>query len=97
MCLSRQYSPDYAVEVYLKIAQLYLEVEKHVEAESYINRTGSLLPNVTDKNLLIIHKVSSTEFSVNLSRVYSFAVGQVETVSPSTGVHCSIAGLLEEV
>jgi hypothetical protein len=53
----RQYSADYVVEVYLKIAQLYLEVEKHVEAESFINRTSSLLPNVTDKKLAIIHKV----------------------------------------
>ena len=47
------------MEIYLKIARLYLEEERHVDAEAFINRATSLIPEVTRKDLLIIHKVCS--------------------------------------
>lgn len=46
------------MEVYLKIARLHLEEERHPEAEAYINRATGLLPDVTKKNLVIVHRVS---------------------------------------
>ena len=40
MCVSlpRIYGADFKMEIYLKIAQLYLEEQDHVSAEAYINR-----------------------------------------------------------
>ena len=46
--LCRQYSVDYKLETYLKIARLYLEDDDAVQAEAYINR-ASLLQVCTDK------------------------------------------------
>ena len=46
------------MEVYLKIARLHLEEERHGEAETYINRATGLLPDVTKKDLVIVHRVS---------------------------------------
>lgn len=42
----RQYSVDYKLETYLKIARLYLENDDPVQAEAYINR-ASLLQVIT--------------------------------------------------
>ena len=44
--------------MYLKIARLHLEEERHAEAEAYINRATGLLPDVTKKELVIVHRVS---------------------------------------
>ena len=38
----RQYSVDYKLETYLKIARLYLENDDPVQAEAYINRASLL-------------------------------------------------------
>jgi hypothetical protein len=40
--LYRQYSVDYKLETYLKIARLYLENDDPVQAEAYINRASLL-------------------------------------------------------
>lgn len=45
------------MEVYLKIARLFLEVHDHVSAEAYINRAALLQSEVKDKNLHTIYKV----------------------------------------
>lgn len=39
---SRQYSVDYKLETYMKIARLYLEDDDPVQAEAYINRASLL-------------------------------------------------------
>ena len=39
----KQYSVDYKLETYLKIARLYLEDEDPVQGEAYINRAAILL------------------------------------------------------
>ncbi|XP_071107972.1 COP9 signalosome complex subunit 4-like [Haliotis cracherodii] len=50
----KQYSTDYKLETYLKIARLYLEDDDPVQAEAYINR-ASLLQADTQSEKLQIH------------------------------------------
>lgn len=53
----KQYSLDYKLETYLKIAQLYLEDENPVEAEAYINRASLLQNETKNEQLKIRYKV----------------------------------------
>ena len=53
----RQYSNDYKLETYLKIARLYLEDEDPVQAEAYINRASLLQADSQNKELQIYYKV----------------------------------------
>ncbi len=46
------------MEVYLRIARLYLEEQDHVSAESYINRAALLQSEVANKELHIVYRVS---------------------------------------
>ena len=46
------------MDIYLKIARLYLEEENHVSAEAFINRAALLQGEVAKKELHIIYKVS---------------------------------------
>mmetsp|Transcript_3318 Transcript_3318/g.5851 ORF Transcript_3318/g.5851 Transcript_3318/m.5851 type:complete len:405 (-) Transcript_3318:467-1681(-) len=48
---------DYKVEKYVKIAQLYLEEDEAVNAETYINRASLLIPNCQDPGLKLRYKV----------------------------------------
>ena len=54
----RQYSNDYKLETYLKVARLYLEDEDPVQAEAYINRASLLQAESTKEDLQIHYKVS---------------------------------------
>ena len=45
------------MQIYLKIAQLYLEEEDHIAAEAYLNRAGLLQAEVMNKELQILYKV----------------------------------------
>jgi COP9 signalosome complex subunit 4 len=45
------------MEIYLKIARLYLEDQNHVSAEAYINRAALLQSDTKNKELQIIYKV----------------------------------------
>ena len=53
----KQYSVDYKLETYLKIARLYLEDEDPVQGEAYINRAAILLTQTKNDGLQIIYKV----------------------------------------
>lgn len=53
----RQYSVDYKLETYLKIARLYLEDEDAAMAESFINRASMLNAETKNENLQIFYKV----------------------------------------
>ena len=53
----RQYSSDYKLETYLKIARLYLEDEDPVQAEAYINRASLLQADSQNEELQIYYKV----------------------------------------
>lgn len=55
------YSVDFKMEVYLKIARLYLEDEDHVNAEAYINRAALLQSEVNNKELHVIYRVCSAK------------------------------------
>lgn len=53
----RQYSVDYKLETYLKIARLYLEDEDAAMAESFINRASMLQTETKNASLQILYKV----------------------------------------
>lgn len=54
---------EYKVGKYVKIAQLYLEEEEFYEAERYLNKASSIVPECNDQDLVVIYKAS-------LARVY---------------------------
>lgn len=49
-------SPEEKVDIYVKIARLYLEDEESVQAEAYINRAAELIHLVTDDALRLKYK-----------------------------------------
>uniref|UniRef100_A0A1B6CDI1 COP9 signalosome complex subunit 4 n=1 Tax=Clastoptera arizonana TaxID=38151 RepID=A0A1B6CDI1_9HEMI len=53
----KQYSVDYKLETYMKIARLYLEDDDPVQAESYINRASLLQAESKNEKLQIYYKV----------------------------------------
>ncbi|GFG37299.1 hypothetical protein Cfor_05322 [Coptotermes formosanus] len=53
----KQYSVDYKLETYLKIARLYLENDDPVQAEAYINRASLLQAESKNEQLQIYYKV----------------------------------------
>ena len=53
----RQYTSDYKLDTYLKIARLYLEDEDPVQAEAYINRASLLQSDSSNEELQIYYKV----------------------------------------
>ena len=57
----RQYTNDYKLETYLKVARLYLEDEDPVQAEAYINRASLLQAESTREDLQIHYKASCTQ------------------------------------
>ena len=56
---TRQYSPDYKLETYLKIARLFLEDEDANQADAYINRASLLQAESKNEELQILYKVNS--------------------------------------
>lgn len=53
----RQYSVDYKLETYLKIARLYLEDDDPIQAEAFINRASLLQAESKNEQLQIYYKV----------------------------------------
>lgn len=53
----KQYSVDYKLETYLKIARLYLEDDDPVQAEAFINRASLLQAETKNEQLQIYYKV----------------------------------------
>jgi COP9 signalosome complex subunit 4 len=49
----KQYSVDYKLETYLKIARLYLEDEDPVQGEAYINRAAQLQTQTKNQTLTV--------------------------------------------
>ncbi|KAK0045447.1 COP9 signalosome complex subunit 4-like isoform X1 [Biomphalaria pfeifferi] len=52
----KQYSPDYKLETYLKIARLFLEDEDANQADAYINRASMLQAESKNEELQILYK-----------------------------------------
>lgn len=55
--LHRQYTVDYKLETYLKIARLFLEEDDPIQAEAYINRASLLQADTKFEKLSILYKV----------------------------------------
>jgi len=53
----KQYSTDYKLETYLKIARLFLEDDDPIQAEAYINRASLLQAESKNEELQIQYKV----------------------------------------
>lgn len=53
----KQYSVDYKLETYMKIARLYLEDDDPVQAEAFINRASLLQAESRNEQLQIYYKV----------------------------------------
>jgi len=53
----RVLEPEYKVNIYVKIAQLFLEDDESVQAEAYINRASELIHQVRDDVLKLRYKV----------------------------------------
>lgn len=53
----RVLTAEYKGNIYVKIAQLYLEEEESVNAETYINRASVLMADVKDPLLILRFKV----------------------------------------
>ena len=58
----RQYTTDYKLETYLKIARLYLEDADPVQAEAFINRASLLQTDSHNAELQIHYKVSDKSY-----------------------------------
>lgn len=79
-CFHRQYSIETKLETYLKIAQLYLEDEDHVQAEIYLNRAS------------LLHKSESTQNEKNtiLYEVKHCSTKLFQKISTSQSGYCGI-------
>lgn len=53
----KQYTKEYKLDTYLKIARLYLECGDIGKAEAFVNRASLLHPDTGNEQLLIIYKV----------------------------------------
>lgn len=53
----KQYSVDYKLETYLKIARLYLEDDDPVQAEAFINRASLLQAETGSEDLQVVYKL----------------------------------------
>jgi len=54
---NRVLDPEYKVNIYVKIAQLYLEDDEAVQAETFLNRASILIPDCKEANLHMRYKV----------------------------------------
>ena len=54
----KQYTVDYKLETYLKIARLYLEDDDPTQGEAYINRAAQLQTQTKNAQLQVVYKVS---------------------------------------
>jgi hypothetical protein len=61
----RQYSVDYKLETYLRIAQLYLEDDDPIQADAYLNRASLLHADTKTENLQILYKVKVYVHHIN--------------------------------
>ena len=101
----RQYSTDYKLQTYLKIARLYLEDEDPVQAEAYINRASLLQTDSRNSELQIHYKVRNivhkSQFSCFSTKThYEFSSGESQTEGLGSAsqhtVHGELSGSVVE-
>jgi COP9 signalosome complex subunit 4 len=66
--------PKYKVDIYVRIAQLYLEEEESVEAERYLNRASELIHLVNDKSLQLKYRCVFSLFLISGSNVFDIHI-----------------------
>jgi len=84
----KQYSVDYKLETYLKIARLYLEDEDPVQGEAYINRAAQLQTQTKNDHLQIIYKVCQGRV-LDFKRKFIEAASRYNELSYKTVIHDS--------
>jgi len=82
----KQYSVDYKLETYLKIARLYLEDEDPVQGEAYINRAAQLQTQTKDSRLQILYKVCQGRV-LDYKRKFIEAASRYNELSYKTIIH----------
>jgi len=82
----KQYTIDYKLETYLKIARLYLEDEDHVQGESYINRSTPLQARTKNEELQIVYKVCQGRV-LDYKRKFIEAAQKYNELSYKTAIH----------
>lgn len=82
----KQYTVDYKLEIYLKVARLYLEDENDVEAEAYINRAAPLQTQSTDESVKILYKVCQGRL-LDFKRKFIEASSKFNEISYITAIH----------
>merc|ERR1712142_1021903 len=82
----KQYSVDYKLETYLKIARLYLEDEDPMQGEAYINRAAQLQTQTKDDHLQIIYKVCQGRV-LDFKRKFIEAASRYNELSYKTIIH----------
>jgi len=66
----KPYDKEFKVQVWVKIAQLYIKEEKSLEAERYINKCGQLIGQIKDDKLVLRYRsafVQSQDFNRKFS------------------------------
>ncbi len=84
----KQYSVDYKLETYLKIARLYLEDEDPVQAEGFINRAAQLQTQTKNPELQIIYKVCQGR-ALDYKRKFIEAASRYNELSYKVSIHDS--------
>jgi len=82
----KQYSVDFKLENYLKIARLYLEDEDSVQGEAYINRAAQLQTQTKNDDLQIIYKVCQGRV-FDYKRKFIEAASRYNELSYKTLIH----------
>ncbi|XP_002153955.4 COP9 signalosome complex subunit 4 isoform X1 [Hydra vulgaris] len=83
----KQYSEEMKLEIYLKIAQLYLESEDPVQAEIYINRASLLQKAISENEKLdILYRVCYARV-LDYRRKFIEAAQRYNELSYNTRVH----------
>jgi COP9 signalosome complex subunit 4 len=82
----KQYTVDYKLETYLKIARLYLEDEDPIQGEAYINRAAQLQTQTKNDHLQIIYKVCQGRV-LDYKRKFIEAASRYNELSYKTIIH----------
>lgn len=82
----KQYSIDYKLKTYLKIARLFLEDDDPVQAEAYINRASLLQADSHDPELQVLYKVCYARV-LDYKRKFIEAAQRYHELSMNTIIH----------
>ena len=92
----RAVEPDYKLDIYLKIARLYLEDDNAVEAEAYVNRASLVQNESANAILRLKYKVcyarvldSKKKFAEAAQRYYELSY--LVSAAPQSPSRCGIA------